>query len=293
MRVAIYGRNFSRSFNGSIIQLFEELNKNKVEYIIYEPFFMFIREKVHYEPLCIDTFTQEDSSWKEVDMMFSVGGDGTLLETVNLIKDVEIPILGINSGHLGFLANVSKEIIPQAVQQVLNNEYTLESRSLLEVVTSKNDFGNDVFAMNEVALLRYKNPSMIKINAWYNDEFINTYWSDGLIVATPTGSTAYSLSAGGPIVHPASESIIITPVAPHHLTVRPLVVSDKGHIRLKLESNVKKAKLSLDYRAVQRAFLKEILIKKANFSIKLVNLYKINYFCTLQKKLMWGVDIRN
>lgn len=292
MKVAVYGRRFSKSFNGSIIQIFEELKRHKVSYIVFEQFAAFIREKVHYSPECDGTFRGEDDL-KNIDMMISIGGDGTLLETVTFVKDKEIPILGINSGRLGFLSNVSKEMIPQALEQVMNNEFSLEKRSLLVVETGQDDFNGLNFALNELALLKHDSPSMIKIHAWYNDEFINTYWSDGLIVSTPTGSSAYSLSCGGPIVHPESESLIITPVAPHNLTVRPLVLSDKGEIRLKLEGKRESAKLSLDYRSVHRVFSDDILIKKAKFQINLVKLFKINYFSTLQKKLMWGVDIRN
>lgn len=292
MRIAIYGRRFDKSFNGSIIQIFEELKKHNVEFVIYKPFAEFIQNKVKYFPDCTGYFESNDAL-KHVDMMFSIGGDGTLLETVTIVRETGIPILGINSGRLGFLANVSRDIIPQALEQLFNKEYSLEKRSLLEVTTSQDDFNGHNFALNEIAIQKHISPSMIKINAWYNDEFINRYWSDGLIVSTPTGSSAYSLSCGGPIVHPESESFVITPVAPHNLTVRPLVISDKGVLRLSLEGKQKSAKLSLDYRSVHRQFDEEILIKKANFQINLVKLVNINYFSTLQKKLMWGVDIRN
>lgn len=293
MKVAIYGRRFNRSFNGSIIQIFEELKRLNVEYVVYQPFANFIIEKVHYDPKGLGTFILPLDDMSDIDMVFSIGGDGTLLESVTLVKDKGIPILGINSGRLGFLANVSKEFIAQALSQVVNGEYSLEQRSLLEIQTEEEDFGQNNFALNEVALQKHISTSMIKINAWYNDEFVNTYWSDGLIVSTPTGSSAYSLSCGGPIVHPSSESFIITPVAPHNLTVRPLVLSDSGVIRLKLEGSQKNAKLSLDYRSVHRVIYDDIIIKKAGFYINLVKLFNINYFSTLQKKLMWGVDIRN
>lgn len=292
MKIAIYGRRFNKSFNGSAIQIFEELKKYEVSYIVYEQFANFIREKVHYYPECENTFHKE-TELDDVDMMISIGGDGTLLETVTLIKNKGIPILGINSGRLGLLSNVSVDMIPQALNQIMNKEYSIEKRSLIEVDTGQNDFNELNFALNELAIQKHESSSMIKVHAWYNDEFINTYWSDGLIVSTPTGSSAYSLSCGGPIVHPGSESFIITPIAPHNLTVRPLVLSDKGNIRLKLEGMKKTTKLSLDYRSVNRVFYEDILIKKANFQINLVKLFNINYFSTLQKKLMWGVDIRN
>lgn len=292
MKIAIYGRRFDKSFNGSIIQIFEELKKHNIDFVVYKPFAEFIQKKVKYVPNC-DGFFESKDSLESIDMMFSIGGDGTLLETVTIVRDSGIPILGINSGRLGFLANVSREIIPQALEQIFQKEYSLEKRSLLEVHTAKNDFGEHVFALNEVAIQKHMSSSMIKINAWYNDEFINRYWSDGLIISTPTGSSAYSLSCGGPIVHPESESFVITPVAPHNLTVRPLVISDKGVIRLSLEGKQKSAKLSLDYRSIHRCFDEEIVIKKANFQINLVKLFNINYFSTLQRKLMWGVDIRN
>jgi NAD+ kinase len=293
MKIAIYGRRFNRSFNGSIIQMFETLKKYDVKYWIYRPFASFIKEKVFYEPQCEGFFNQPIDDWNDIDMIFSIGGDGTFLETVTLVKDKGIPILGINSGRLGFLANVSKEVIPQALEQIFNKEYELEQRSLLQIETEMDDFGDNNFALNEVALQKHVSPSMIKVHAYYNDELINTYWSDGLIVSTPTGSSAYSLSCGGPIVHPNSNNFVLTPIAPHNLTVRPLVISDAGVIRLKLEGVQKSAKLSIDYRAVHRAFYEEIIIKKANFKVNLVKLFNNNYFSTLQKKLMWGVDLRN
>ncbi|MEA3448259.1 MAG: NAD kinase [Bacteroidota bacterium] len=293
MKIAIYGRRFNQSFNGSIIQIFEMLKKNKIKFCIYRPFATFIKEKLAYEPACEGLFNHPADDWNDIDMVFSIGGDGTFLETVNMIKDKGIPILGINSGRLGFLSYVSKNEIPRALEQVLQGEYKMEQRSLLETHTEMDDFGDNNFAMNEIALQKHVSPSMIKINAFYDDELINTYWSDGLIVSTPTGSSAYSLSCGGPIVHPNSNNFVITPIAPHNLTVRPLVISDEGTIKLKLEGTQKSAKLSLDYRSVHRTFFEEIIIKKANFSINLVKLFNNNYFSTLQKKLMWGVDMRN
>ncbi len=293
MKIAIYGRRFNKGFNGSIIQMFETLRKHNIKYWIYKPFANFIKEKVAYEPACEGLFSHPIDGWDDFDMIFSIGGDGTFLETVTLVKDSGIPVLGINSGRLGFLANVSKEIIPQALEQVINHEYTLEKRSLLKIETELDDFGDNNYALNEVALQKHVSPSMIKVHAFYNDQLINTYWSDGLIVSTPTGSSAYSLSCGGPIVHPNSKNFVITPIAPHNLTVRPLVISDEGILRLKLEGMQKTAKLSLDYRAVHRAFYEEIIIKKADFFVNFVNLVNNNYFSTLQKKLMWGVDVRN
>ncbi|MFO7789151.1 MAG: NAD kinase [Bacteroidota bacterium] len=293
MNIAIYGRYFSQSFHGSIIQIFETLKKHKVKFWIYRPFAAFINEKLSYEPVSEGLFNQPVDDWKDIDMVFSIGGDGTFLETITMIKDKGIPVLGINSGRLGFLANVSKDSIPLALEQIVNGKYELEQRSLLEIHTEMDDFGDNNFALNEMALQKHVSPSMIKVNAFYNDELINTYWSDGLIVSTPTGSSAYSLSCGGPIVHPNSHNFVITPIAPHNLTVRPLVISDQGEIKLKLEGVPKSAKLSLDYRSVNRVFYEEILIKKANFKINFVKLFNNNYFSTLQKKLMWGVDMRN
>jgi NAD+ kinase len=293
MKVAIYGRRFNQSFNGSLIRIFEELKAYSIEYVIYKPFSEFIETKVHYATGAKATFTSDNCDWNGIDMLITIGGDGTMLEAVTWMRDKNIPILGINSGRLGFLANVSKEYIVQALEQVMKGEFTLEKRSLIEISTEIDDFQGNNFALNEVALQKYISSSMIKVNAWYNDEFINTYWSDGLIVSTPTGSSAYSLSCGGPIVHPDSESFVLTPIAPHNLTVRPLVVSDNGVIRLKIEGKQKEAKLSLDYRSISREFYSEIIIKKAKFNINLVKLFNINYFSTLQKKLMWGVDLRN
>ena len=226
-------------------------------------------------------------------MLISFGGDGTLLDTVTMIKNSKIPVLGINAGRLGFLANINQDDILLAVKALKNKDYNLDERSLLlvenEIILSKNQSN---FALNEITVHKKDSSSMLKIEAFLDDEFLNTYWSDGLIVASPTGSTAYSLSCGGPIITPGSNNFVITPISPHNLNLRPMVVGDNVSIKLKqlLESFFL---VSMDSRSVTLENNEEILIKKADFKLKLIELPDHNFLKTVRNKLFWGKDSRN
>jgi NAD+ kinase len=225
--------------------------------------------------------------------MVSIGGDGTFLESIMFLKNINIPVIGLNSGRLGFLANISKEEISLAFDAIIKGNYELESRSLLTLETETSIFGNFNFALNDVTIQK-KDSTMITIDAYLDNEFLNTYWTDGLIVSTPTGSTAYSLSAGGPIVLPGSKNFIIAPIASHNLTVRPLVIPDTKEIRLEVRSRSGSFFVTVDNRvAAMEMPNNSFIIRKASFELKMVKLPFNSYYTTIRNKLMWGADTRN
>ena len=228
-----------------------------------------------------------------VDILITLGGDGTLLEALTIVKNSGIPVLGINFGRLGFLANVNKTSIQETVLQLSNQKYFFEKRSLVEVVTEKDIFKGLNFALNEFSLHKKDTSSMIHVEAWINNEILNSYWADGLIVATPTGSTGYSMSGGGPIIHPESKSFVITAVAPHNLTVRPVVLPDHCEIKIILPENQQKAIVSLDHRSLNMHDKQTFTIKKAPFELTLIRLENDTFLNTLRQKLHWGIDKRN
>ncbi|MBN2779375.1 MAG: NAD kinase [Bacteroidales bacterium] len=293
MNIAIYGRNFGSSFSGMLIQLFEELKQKDVDIYIDKDFNDFITSKVFYHPEVKGVFEKELPNEIKFDFFLSIGGDGTFLESATIVRDREIPILGFNTGRLGFLSYVNSNNLIWALKQLLSGEYTLDKRMLLEVTCDEEFYGKNNFCLNEFALQKKSRLNMIKLKVYANDNYINTYWSDGLIISTPTGSTAYSLSCGGPIVAPHSDVLVITPIANHNLTVRPLVVSADSEIKIMIESNNDKVLASLDYRAHSIKKSNEITINKAKFNINFVNLFENTYFSTLRSKLMWGTDLRN
>ena len=226
--------------------------------------------------------------------MISFGGDGTLLDTVTMIKDSNIPVLGINAGRLGFLANITQEDIVLAVKALKNKDYKFDKISLLQVKSKTlSEIKTSNFALNEITVHKKDSSSMLKIDAFLDNEFLNSYWADGLITSTPTGSTAYSLSCGGPIISPGSNNFVITPVSPHNLNLRPMVVGDDVVIRLRAESRESQFLLTMDSRSVSIENNEEIFISKADFSINLIELPDHNFFKTIRNKLFWGKDSRN
>ncbi|HOE38799.1 MAG TPA: NAD kinase [Bacteroidales bacterium] len=293
MNIAIFGRNFGNSFNGMAIQLFEELKKREVNIYINNKFFDFISQKVLYKPLAKGIYQNSLPKNVKFDFVFSLGGDGTFLEAASLVGDLGIPMLGINTGKLGFLSYVSSNNLLLALNLIFEKEYSLEKRMLIQIETENKFYGDKNFCLNDFVIQKKSRLSMIKTKVYADGNFINTYWSDGLIISTPTGSTAYSMSCGGPIVAPTSNVFVITPIANHNLTVRPLVISANSEIEISIDSEEGKVLASLDHRAYGIDNLKKILIKRANFHINFVNLFKNTYFSTLREKLMWGTDIRN
>lgn len=292
MKVAIYGRCTSDNSSSHIEFLFQKLQAHNVEVYVYEAFERFIRQSIKL-PDGIKTFTSHAHLIDKVDCLLSLGGDGTFLETVSFVRDSGIPVLGINTGRLGFLANVSKTEIENAIECLVSNRFTIEKRTLLKVVEPSNLFGEVNYGLNELTVLKKDSSSMITIHAYINDEYLNSYFADGLIIATPTGSTAYSLSCGGPLVMPGSQNFVITPIAPHNLNVRPLVISDNNYITLKVEGRSPNYLVSLDSKTEVIDSSIQIKITKADFYINFIQLENQHFFNTIRNKLLWGLDKRN
>ncbi len=290
-KIAIYGMEFNESFIPHIKKLFELLNKANAHLLIFEPFSRVLNTKIGLSEN-ISLFNKKDQL-KEVDILLSIGGDGTLLNTINLVREHNIPVLGINTGRLGFLSNVSKNDIESAVSSIISGNYQIEQRTLLSLETSTNLFGENNYALNELTIHKKDTASMITIHAYINDEYLNTYWADGLIVSTPTGSTAYSLSCGGPIVVPGSQNFVITPIAPHNLNVRPMVIPDNSKIVLRVEGRNNHFLAALDARSESIDPTLKLIVRKANFCLGLVKLPEQNFLNTIRTKLVWGLDKRN
>jgi NAD+ kinase len=294
MKVAIYGQYYQNSTEPIIKDIFIFFNKNNVELVIEAAFLELLYEKkiVKKEYTTFSSHIELDQSF---DMLISIGGDGTILRAATLIRDSGIPILGINAGRLGFLATVQKENIDEFLQIVIEKKYTLSKRTLLSLsCTPTNEALQDInFAMNEISVSRKDTTSMITIDTYLNGEFLNSYWADGLIVSTPTGSTGYSLSCGGPILTPDVKSLVITPIAPHNLNARPLVIPDETEIRLKVSGREEHYLVSLDSRITSVKNESILSIKKTPFEINMVEIPEETFLKTLRTKLLWGEDKRN
>ena len=291
LKVAIYGKTISEVYISFIEALFEKLTEHQIEIFICASFHHFLQQKINIPSHT--TFTNHQEI-KDVDYLFSIGGDGTLLETVRLVQDQNIPILGINTGRLGYLSSITTDEVNLAVNSIVNQDFELDKRTLLDVKTIGSDFfGKTNYALNEITIQKKDTSSMITIHVYLNGEFLNSYWADGIIIATPTGSTAYSLSCNGPIVLPNSGNIIITPIAPHNLNVRPLVIADDASIQLKVEGRTDNFLAAIDSRSVTMPITTEITISKSLHKVNLIRLKEYNLLNTLRTKLMWGVDKRN
>jgi NAD+ kinase len=294
MKVAIYGQYYQNSTEPIIKDIFVFFNTNKVEMVIDSEFLKILYEKniVRKEYKTFKSYKELDQSF---DMLISIGGDGTILRAATLVRDSGVPILGINAGRLGFLATVQKENIAAFMQFVIEKKYTISKRTLLSLSCSPNNESiQDInFAMNEITVSRKDTTSMITIDTYLNDEFLNSYWADGLIISTPTGSTGYSLSCGGPILTPDVKSLVITPIAPHNLNARPLVVPDETEIRLKVSGREENYLVSLDSRITSVKNESILTIKKTPFEINMVEIPEETFLKTLRTKLLWGEDKRN
>lgn len=291
MKLAIFGRTLPKQFEPFIKQLFKVLDAYQIERVVHEKFHEVLDEKGITENN--PTFGSPIDIRGNVDYVLSIGGDGTLLESATLVADSGIPVLGINTGRLGFLSSVSESDLEMAIAALMNKQYTLDKRTLLSLETEDPIFGDINFALNELTVHKKDSSSMITVHAYINDEFLNSYWADGLIIATPTGSTGYSLSCGGPIVSPGSENIILTPIAPHNLNARPFVVSDDCTIKLKVEGRGENFLATLDSRSVTIESSTELIIRKSPFKLNLIRLSNESFLSTLRNKLMWGMDKRN
>jgi NAD+ kinase len=291
MRIAIHGRKIDSKSEHYVKQLMDCLRAKESEIVISTPFMKNLREQ-EFELEGVETF-EDNSELVETDFVFSVGGDGTLLETVAYVGHLQLPIVAVNTGRLGFLATISKEMIPQAVEALYSNEFSFELRTLIRVDSDRNIFNGKNFGLNDFTILKKDTSAMITVHAYIDGEYLNSYWADGLIVSTPTGSTGYSLSCGGPVVLPQSNNFIITPVSPHNLTVRPMVVSDKSVISFEIEGRSKNFLVSLDTRSYTVDASVQMAVSRESFQAKLVKLDGYNFLDTLRMKLNWGYDARN
>jgi NAD+ kinase len=291
MKIAIYGRKYNDSATVYMQQLIDCLVENKVEIVIYSAFHAFLSSRIKL-PKNVAIFTSHDEL-KEINYLMSVGGDGTLLDTVSFVRDSGIPIIGINMGRLGFLASIAKQEIKTAIESLIKGHYTIDKRSLIRVESNMPLFNGVNYGLNEVTIHKKDTSSMIIVHAYLNGEFLNSYWADGLILATPTGSTGYSLSCGGPIIFPNSENFVITPISPHNLNVRPIIISDNQVITFEVEGRSAYYLATLDSRTETLETSVQLAVRKESFQLNLIRLSTENYLGTLRNKLMWGLDTRN
>jgi NAD+ kinase len=293
MKVAIYGQYFKIEDKNYVEELFDNLIKHNIEFVVEENYYSGLRAHIDIESS--KTFSSHDDLNSSFDYMVTLGGDGTILRAVTLVRNLNLPILGINTGRLGFLATVQKEDISQAIELLLTENVIIKERALLSVGTSPKiaSLSSLNFALNEVTVNRKNTASMITVTTYLDNEYLTSYWADGLIIATPTGSTGYSLSCGGPIITPQSKSFVLTPIAPHNLNARPLVIPDGTEIRLKISGREDEFFLSLDSRITTIKSSTDIFIKKSDFSLKMVQTKKQTFIQTLRNKLLWGQDTRN
>lgn len=295
MKIAIYGQYYQNSTEPIIKDIFLFFNTNNVEMVIEENFLKMLHEKQLVKKE-YNTFSASNSLDNSFEMLISIGGDGTILRAATLVRNSGVPILGINAGRLGFLATVQKENIDSFLQFVIDKNYTISERTLLSITCDPhNDAieGELNFAMNEITINRKDTTSMITVDTYLNNEYLNSYWADGLIIATPTGSTGYSLSCGGPILTPNVESLVITPIAPHNLNARPLVIPDDTEIKLRVSGREDQYLVSLDSRITSIKNESILTIKKTDFKIKMVEIPGETFLKTLRNKLLWGEDKRN
>ncbi len=293
MKVGIYGQTNIETTINYIKILVDTLSKYDTTIVFEKNIYNYYKDQ--FKTKTFETFSNYDDLSASFDLFFSVGGDGTFLRSVTFVRDLNIPIVGINTGRLGFLATIQKEKIQESIAQLMLKNYTISDRTLLSVCADNENkaLNESNFALNEVAISRKNTASMITVKTYLDDEYLSTYWSDGLIVSTPTGSTGYSLSCGGPIISPTSKNIILTPIAPHSLSVRPLVIPEETKIELKLSSRTNEVYISLDSRLTTISDTTKIFIRKCDFTIKTILLNEQSFIKTLREKLLWGEDKRN
>jgi NAD+ kinase len=291
MKIGIHGKEFDRKSAPFIELIFDILARNRAQLFVSSKFERYLKTSA-FKRFKWKTY-EAGASLKRLDTFLSIGGDGTLLESVTHVGQTETPILGINTGRLGFLATISRDETERALQKLFDLEFTLDKRVMLRLESNKKLFGRLNFALNDFTVVKKDSSSMITVRTYIDGEFLNSYWADGIIVATPTGSTGYSLSCGGPLVFPRSGNFIITPVSPHNLTVRPIVVADSSEITFEIEGRLKKFLVSLDSRTEIVDATVKLGVRKEDFKANLILLEGQHYFKTLRQKLNWGLDIRN
>lgn len=291
MKIAVFGRQFKDEALSFIKDMFDELHNNHIEIVVFENFEAFLQKKK--VKTYAEQFFSNENPLQNVDYVLSIGGDGTFLESITHVKDKQIPILGINAGRLGFLATTPKQRIKEDIHHLINGNFEIENRSLIHLDSDIDIFEGLNFGLNEFCIQKRDSSSMVLVHTFIDEEYLNSYWSDGLIVATPTGSTAYALSCGGPVLVPSANNFVITPISAHNLNVRPLVVSDSCKLSFKIEGRSKNFLVSLDSRSKSVSANVSLSIRKEDFSIKLVKIEGYNFLNTLREKLSWGLDQRN
>ena len=287
MKVAIYGQSYSEVNSSAFSRLHKLLHDHKANLYVHQDFHKLLKLNPS-----VSRFKILDNTF---DVLISIGGDGTILRAATLIRDIAIPIIGINTGRLGFLATVPLEELETAIAEILKHNFGISKRSLLQISTSipNKEIAQTNFALNEIAVSRKNTTSMITVETHLDNEYLTSYWADGLIISTPTGSTGYSLSCGGPVITPESNNFVITPIAPHNLNARPLVINNNTEIRLKIDGREKEFLVSLDSRIVTLPNSCISHIKKSDFFINLIEIGDESFLNTLRKKLLWGEDKRN
>jgi len=292
MRICIFSRNYSPDFNKVIQTIIDLVNETKGQIVFCNH--LSAKVKAAFKLPLNTIFLKKGETVEGIaDLVVSLGGDGTLLETVNLIADSEVPVMGVNFGRLGFLSNLQKDEFRNSIIEFFNGNYSVSSRTILEIDECKQYFKRKLYALNEVSIFKSCSNTMISIGVWINNEFVNNYWSDGIILSTPTGSTAYSLSCGGPIMIPEAKNFVLTPIAPHNLSVRPIVISDDDIVTFIPEGRTEDYILSLDSNQALIKQKQKVTIRKAPFSINFVRRPKDSFWGILRDKLMWGEDKRN
>lgn len=292
MNVAVFGRKVSRQNTEYFVEFLAILKRFGWNPIIEKNLKELLVKKIGLSP-STDEFTSHVDFKSGIDLSFSIGGDGTFIQNVKFVRDSGVPVLGINTGRLGFLANISKQDLEESMDMVYRKDYVFQKRSLIRVETERGHFANENYALNEITVLKKDTSSMITVHASLDGKYLNSYWADGLIVATPSGSTAYSLSCGGPIITPGCQVHILTPIAPHNLNVRPMVVPDHLPIKLSIEGRNRTYLMALDGKSETIRQQEEILIHKAEFMINVIKFEDNNFLDTIRNKMMWGIDRRN
>jgi len=290
MKIAIFGKKYSPKDREYLSLLIIKLKEINAQICIYKPFFDLLPADLNF-PVETEFFSHHKDL--SCSILISIGGDGTILDTIPFVRDSGIPILGINLGRLGFLSSISKEEIVTAIDSIAIGEYEVEKRALLKLEKPENIFGEIDFALNDITLYRNNTTSLIVIHVYVDGVFLNSYWGDGLIISTPTGSTAYSLSVGGPIITPGSQNFLIAPIASHNLTVRPVVIQDSSEIRIKIEGREDKYLMTLDSKQSSINKEQELIIRRNDFDVNLVQMKNKTFFSTIRDKLLWGFDNRN
>jgi len=292
MQIALFGRTVSDGRSTYIKLLYQLLHEHEVVISIFEPFYKLTKHLLP-ENSRIRTFNSPETLLDHNELLVTIGGDGTLLEAITLVQDRNMPLLGINTGRLGFLTSYSIDELAEMVNDIINRNYIIESRILLKIESNVQTFENVNFALNDITIHKKDSSSMISLKVNVEEQFVNTYWADGLIFSTPTGSTGYSLSCGGPLLMPGSDNLVITPIAPHNLNVRPLVLSDSLTLTVAVESRSRNYLITLDSRSYPMQTGEAVHISKANFLVKLARKKTQSYYKTIREKLQWGLDKRN